>query len=393
MEKGNVLLIGNSGVGKSTLINSILGEKIADTGVGIEGVTKKVTVHDKDEVPFRLIDTAGLEPSYLKQRKTIREIKKWSEKSAKEGYKNNQINVIWFCVDGTSKKLFSETIKMLSKAISMWKTVPIIIVITKSYSQVEKEENILMVKEAFDKQKRYSENLKNIIPIVADTYVIDERTFVAPEGINELIDNTSLLMPEGLEAGKFDIESFKLKQKRFLAQGVVGVSTTSAVVIGAIPISFPDAKLLIPIEAGLVKGLAVIYEINKMEGSKLFINKIIEMGAVTLVAKNAVTFLKAIPGINLGSSVINAIVAGSIVMTLGQTTIYALEQVYLGKQTMSDTQWIQSLIELNFTSKFMDTLKEITEKIDDKKDGKSITEVIIEVFEDNFNSTEKKKKK
>ena len=104
MEKGNVLLIGNSGVGKSTLINSILGERLADTGVGIEGVTKDVRVYEKEGIPFRLIDTAGLEPSYLKQRKTINEIKKWSAKSAKEGYKNNQVNLIWFCVDGTSKK-------------------------------------------------------------------------------------------------------------------------------------------------------------------------------------------------------------------------------------------------------------------------------------------------
>lgn len=229
------------------------------------------------------------------------------------------------------QKLFIETIKRLSKSVSIWKTVPIIIVITKSYSQIEKEENIKMVKEAFERQKHFSKNLKGIIPVVADTYQINEEIFVAPEGIDELIDLTNSLMPEGIEAGKADISAFKLNQKKFLAHGLVGISTTSAVVIGAIPIPFPDASLLAPIELATVNTLAKIFEINKMEDSDIFINHILEMGVLSLIGKNAVSYLKGVPGINLGASVINAIVAGSIVMTLGQITIYAFEQVYLGK--------------------------------------------------------------
>ena len=388
MEKGNVLLIGNSGVGKSTLINSILGERLADTGVGIEGVTKDVRVYEKEGIPFRLIDTAGLEPSYLKQRKTINEIKKWSAKSAKEGYKNNQVNLIWFCVDGTSKKLFIETIKRLSKSVSIWKTVPIIIVITKSYSQIEKEENIKMVKEAFERQKHFSKNLKGIIPVVADTYQINEEIFVAPEGIDELIDLTNSLMPEGIEAGKADISAFKLNQKKFLAHGLVGISTTSAVVIGAIPIPFPDASLLAPIELATVNTLAKIFEINKMEDSDIFINHILEMGVLSLIGKNAVSYLKGVPGINLGASVINAIVAGSIVMTLGQITIYAFEQVYLGKKTMRDIDWLKKLMESSFSSKFMDILKEITKKVESNKDKDNIANIIIDVFNNHFNGSE-----
>ena len=39
MKKGNVLFLGNSGVGKTTLINSILGTDAA-TGIGVSGTTK-----------------------------------------------------------------------------------------------------------------------------------------------------------------------------------------------------------------------------------------------------------------------------------------------------------------------------------------------------------------
>lgn len=40
MDRGNVLVIGNSGVGKSTLINSVLGEDVAKAGYGITGICK-----------------------------------------------------------------------------------------------------------------------------------------------------------------------------------------------------------------------------------------------------------------------------------------------------------------------------------------------------------------
>ena len=57
--KGNVLVIGNSGVGKSTLINAVLGEDRAVTGYGTEGTTKELAIYENRELPFRVIDSVG----------------------------------------------------------------------------------------------------------------------------------------------------------------------------------------------------------------------------------------------------------------------------------------------------------------------------------------------
>ena len=256
MKRGNVLVIGNSGVGKSTLINAVLGEEKAETGWGTKGTTDRLEIYESDEIPFRIIDSVGFEPSLIKKMQAVNAVKKWSKESTKESNEDSQINVIWFCVDGTSSKLFPETIKSLSSATSMWESVPVIVAITKSYSVLEREKNIEMVNNAFAKQKRYSKNLRKVIPVVAATYVLNDSAYAAPEGIAELIDITNELMPEGVKAAESDIYNFKLNRKKALAQSIVGVSTTAGVVVGAVPVPFADALILSPIEAAEINALA-----------------------------------------------------------------------------------------------------------------------------------------
>lgn len=387
MDRGNVLVIGNSGVGKSTLINAVLGEDRVETGWGITGTTKELSIQESEGLPFRLIDTIGFEPSLLKRSKAIRAVKKWSEDSAKYGHEDNQINVIWFCVEGTSSKLFLKTINDLSKATSFWKSVPVIVVITKSYSVPEREKNIAMVKDAFAKEKRYAKNLPKVIPVVASTFILNDTAYAAPEGITELIDTTNDLMPVGIKAGAEDIASFKLKRKRAFSHSLVGGSTTAAVVVGAVPIPFADTLILTPIEIAMINSLALIYGINKNEESKRLFNSIIEVGAINTAAKTALSALKAIPGLNLGAGILNAIVAGSIVFALGGGTIYAFEQVYLGKKSVSDIDWVQKVIESKFSSQFIDTVQAIANRITDKTDKDTIVKIITEAFENYFKTS------
>ena len=355
MDKGNILVIGDSGVGKSTLINAVLGEEIAESGFGDKGTTKELKVYESDVLDFRIIDTVGFEPSFFKRMGAVNVVKKWSKTAVKEGRENSEINVIWFCVEGTSSKLFPEAIKSLSKATSMYPSVPIIVVITKSYSKPEREKNIHMVEEVFGKLKS-SKNLKGIIPVVALIYEIDEEQFVAHEGITELIDMTYELIPEGMQAARKDIEAFKLNRKRSFAQTAIATFTLSAVAIAAIPIPLSDAALLSPLEIGEINSLAKIYGIKNDKNSKRFLNSVVEAGTVGLAAKAAINALKAIPAINLAASVINAAVAGAIVLGIGEVCVYTYEQIYLGNKSLDDVDWINKIIEAKLN-------KQIIEKI------------------------------
>lgn len=380
MEIGNVLVIGNSGVGKSTLINSVLGIEKAKTGYGTSGITNELEIYESDAVPFRVIDTIGFEPTFFKEQKAINAVKKWSKASSKDGQEDKQINVIWFCVDGTSRKLFPKAIESLSRATSIWKSVPVIVVITKSYSVPERKENIEMVQHAFATQKKYTKNLKKIIPVVASTYELNETAFAAPEGITDLIDATNELMPEGLQSGADDLANFKLSRKRHLAQGIVGVATTSGIVVGAVPISIADALILTPLEIAEINAIAKVYGVKNDEQSKQFFNSIIEVGTVSTAAKTAIAALKNIPGINIGASVLNAIIAGSIIAALGEGTIYAFEQIYLGKKSFEDIDWVTKLLESKLSIEFVDKVKTIITEAGDKIDSKTIAKLISSLF-------------
>ena len=379
MELGNVLVIGNSGVGKSTLINAVLGESTSVT-ITRELLVKEPLPSKSDYVPFRMIDTVGFEPSLFKTRQSIRSVKRWSENAVKEGREDAQINVIWFCVDGTSRRLFSETIKNLTRATSLWTSVPIIVVITKSYSVPERTENRQMVYDAFKAQKRFSRNLRGILPVVADTFVLNTEAFAPPEGIEELVELTNSLLPEGVRAAKDDIEAYKLTRKRTLAHSIVGASTAGAVMVGALPVPIPDAMILVPTEMAMLNAITFVYDLKKDKNSIEFLKSMVSAGTVSLTAKTALAALKAIPGLNIGVSVLNAVIAGSMVAALGEVSIFVLEQVRSGKKTMEDIEWVTKVVESKLSNQFVEKVAELIKTATDQSDKKTIVAAVLELF-------------
>ena len=381
MTKGNVLVIGNSGVGKSTLINAVLGEECAVTGYGITGTTQELSIYENGRIPFRIIDTVGFEPSFRKASRAVRSVRKWSRDSAvREERKEERISVIWCCVEGTSRKLFPDTIKIMAKAVSMWPSVPVIAVITKSYSLPERRENIMMVHEAFSTHKKLFRNLKRIIPVVAMTYRLNDDAFAPPDGITDLIEATNDLLPEGIRASETDVARYKMDRRRAFAHSTVGVATASAVIVGAVPIPFPDAAILTPLEIAEINTVSRIYGINKDEKLVKFVDSIVEVGTVSTAARAAVNALKSIPGVNAAASAVNAVIAGSIVAAIGECSIAAFEQISTGNRSLSETEWVKELTDSKLSEKFVSKASTVLKRYNDAQDPKKLAQLILDVF-------------
>ena len=385
--KGNVLVVGNSGVGKSTLINAVLGEYHAETGWGIDGRTKEIKTYENNTVPFRLIDTAGFEPSPLKLAKLVHAIRKFSKERASDGNSDTDINVIWFCVDGTAAKLFKETIENFLKATSVWKSVPIIVAITKSYSSLDRDKNVEMVNSAFKAVKHNKRFPTLIAPVVAEPFYITEDAFAAPYGISELVTATNNLLPEGIKAAEQDVADIILSRKRIWANSVIASATAAAATVGAIPIPFPDGVILTTLETALIKGISSIYEIPKGESHTKMLNTIVELGTVGAIAKAAITAIKAIPGLQIAASVLNAAVAGSMVMGIGEGCKYIFEQIYLGKKSIEDLDWIKQIMESAVASKIVDFVNQAASKLNNPENKDSVRKVLFDLLEQVFKST------
>ncbi|MBQ8782738.1 MAG: 50S ribosome-binding GTPase [Clostridia bacterium] len=324
--KINVLVLGNSGVGKSTLIKAVSGTEI-QTGTG-EGNTQKIDVYESNTWPLRFIDTKGFEYKKLEQIKTIFQIKKFTkeqvELSKNSESQNTGIDVVWYCIEGTSRRFFADNIKMMNTAIRGWKNIPVFAVITKSYSESDIEDNISAVESAFSKIKNI--NLQKIVPVVAQEYEIDEEKSVLPKGIDELCSLTLECSDEAVKISSENQKRMILEQKRIVANLSIGGAATAGVLVGAAPISFADSLILVPLETALIKSIFKTYGIDF---SGELISAVIGSAAITNVAKASVSALKTIP--NIAGNVLNAVVAGFFVGAIGEAVAALCEAIYLEK--------------------------------------------------------------
>ena len=210
---------------------------------------------------------------------------------------------------------------------------------------------------------------------------LNENAFAAPEGIEDLVEVTNSLLPEGIRAAKDDMASFKLKRKRALAQSIVAAATTGGVVVGAVPVPVPDTAILVPTEMAMITAVAHVYGIKKDERANEFFTTMIGAGTVSLAAKTALTALKAIPGVNIGAAVLNAVVAGCIVAALGEGSIFAFEQVLLGKKTLDDIDWVTKVIESKLSNQFIEKVSNVIKKVSENADSKTIVEAVLSIFQ------------
>lgn len=381
----NVMLLGTSGCGKSTLVNALLGEDRAETGIG-EAVTKEIAVYESDKLPFRMIDTAGYEFDFFHQHKTRNDIAKFGRDGVKQKNLEKLIHMIWFCIDGTVKRIDQSVLSYIKSVSDDWKGVPIILVFTKSYSEIEEEENVQMAKDAIHKYN--SKHIKNpvvieeIIPVVAKLYPINEAFSVPPRNLDLLIDKTNELAPKGIKMANNAVKDIDVQIKHNMAQSIVVAATTAASAVGAIPIPTPDAAVLVPLQTAMMTAIAKTYGIKENSQVNSIVSSVLKVGMTTIAGRTLLNQLKLIPGLNAAGSVLNAVTAGIITFAAGEISMTMFERIYRGDVEYKAVDWEAEALSLfsNYMPGIMKAVQNYAEKHDGVIDPRKLGDLLSEVF-------------
>ena len=348
--KKNILIVGVSGAGKSTLVNAIAGQTVAEVTKG-DAATQQITTYKNDSLDFNIVDTRGFEFNVWNQNKIMKSLSKLIKKGLgtedDEKEESEVISCIWYCVEATNGRLHKENIQSLLKLTKPWKDVPVIVVLTKSYAKPQNAENIKMVQEQFDKHGP-SANLKEIIPIVAIPYEVDDDYMVSQYGVEQLIEKTNEILKVVNE--KEAQESFRNKQRRKKAEMLVTAYAGGAGTVGAVPIPLADAPILAALETHMIHQLGKTYKISEETDDENTVERVfkslITAGTVGAIAKTSLSAIKSLPGINLAASALNAVMAATVVEMLGQMTILLFENIKSGKISLDKYNEVETLLRI-----------------------------------------------
>lgn len=188
----NILILGKTGVGKSTLINTVFGKDFAKTGQGIP-VTHEIESFTDGKELF-IYDSPGLELDEAKKIQIENFVKEQETKIADE-----QIHIAWFCINEASRRI-EETEKALYRLLKSHR-IPILAVITKA--QQDKDEKGEKFSDVVKKELESDE----VFRVRALEIEYDEGEKKKTMGIQEFINKSYILLPDGRK------EAFARKQQ------------------------------------------------------------------------------------------------------------------------------------------------------------------------------------
>ena len=340
----NIAVIGRTGVGKSTLINTVFGIASADVGAG-SSITMGFGRYPKDEeqkTPIVLYDSSGYEAG--KEESFVSNVCNFLEQQKEKGIEQ-QIHLIWYVVNAASARfeLFDQQLIHGFHKLQ----VPVIIILSQCDRAAAYE--VSSVKQEI--KKLDSDSTYDIIETSANPLEVHGKPICEPYGLRALVRRTANLLPEIYSEAILVMQRADIKAKRRQAWAYIIAASTTCFSASIIPVPGSTPTAIVTLNATLCVQLAVLYGYGEFAS---FLGSISSLTISTLSALLLTTALDLISKLfTLNSaSVIPAATAGVYIIVLGLAYSSVFERLVEEHITQTGKENVKKSLEKIFKEEF-----------------------------------------
>lgn len=328
IKKPNILICGATGVGKSSVVNYVFSENLAQIGHGLP-VTRGISRYQREDAGVVLYDTEGYEIGAEKISQYKANVEDWvnafgdaainsAKKTGVTQELNNRIHEVWYCISAGNKRVTDMDIDVIQMLKA--KKLPVAVVLTQidtlDAEELEAMEAAIRVYCQVD-FFRTSASADPTVTAALKDYLQWE------ELIGWAIDHLDESLREGfISALKGNLEA----KKRLINRQIIPLYTSGAAGVALTPIPFSDAALLVPIQIKLSLHIIKTYGLDqKLSNLSSLVGSVVVSESGRLLAQTLSSNLfKLIPGVGTAiGTTVNAVVASSFTAAMG----YAISEI------------------------------------------------------------------
>lgn len=304
IQRPNILLLGKTGVGKSTLINTVFGSDLAEVS-HIRPATRGFHRYTSRYVPVHIIDSEGYEVIGEDRFKEM-----LSEYIADNfADVSTQVHICWYCISIASHRVLPFDLELMR--MLRVRNIPVAVVLTQCDLDTPEGDTAAAMRAVIFRE------FGDEIPCFE---VSSDRLINASMGqLKEMVEwSCRNISNDNLRLGFIAAQRVSLKEKEHAAELRIRWYAASAAGVGATPMPVSDSVVLTGMQMKMSADIYSIYGFshNLEQGLQELVQGKIASAVGKLMAGN---IIKLIPGAgNVVGAAVNAAVASSVTYGLGR---------------------------------------------------------------------------